>query len=121
MTDHPEEPHRMTSTEYTQLLGDLLAANRMVWTIYLLPHTDAELEQARRICEQADAVGFIVDPTRYRDAMYDGRLEHQRRLLKLAQHIRSELRALYPEDAKMLDAALNAQPKETPCTPSSPQ
>ena len=68
----------MTAAEYKELLDHLVMSCRTSWFLLMVSITDEQLAEARRICEQADAVGFIVDPTKYREALGDGRLDWQR-------------------------------------------
>ena len=58
--------------------------------------------KALNTVNRADAFGAILDPTMYRAALSDRRLERQRRLLELFLHTKRELAALFPEDAAAL-------------------
>jgi len=58
---------------------------------------DAEVEQARKTLETADAIGFVVDPTKYRDALFSGSLERQKKLVALFVRTKAELKAIFPE------------------------
>lgn len=42
------------------------------------------LDEMRAAVESADSIGFVVDPTKYRDALHDGRLRYQRELVDAA-------------------------------------
>lgn len=56
-----------------------------------------DLKQIRETLDRADSVGAILDPTRYRAALADGRLDKQRELIAavrpLAAYIEKRLAA----------------------------
>ena len=58
---------------------------------------DADVEKARQTVATADSIGFVVDPTKYRDALYSGSLERQRRLVDLYAKTKAELKKLFPD------------------------
>jgi len=59
---------------------------------------DADVKAAREAVNKADAFGSIVDPTAYRTALADRRLERQRRLIDLFDKTTQELKLLFPEN-----------------------
>ena len=65
---------------------------------------EADVEAARAAVNKADAFGSIVDPTAYRTAIADHRLERQRRLIDLFDKTTRELKLLFPENWPALTA-----------------
>ena len=65
-----------------------------------------DIDRIEDTLRDADAVGPILDPTRYRDALVDRRLDHQREIVALAapflRGIRKLLGRLRPEAAYRL-------------------
>lgn len=57
-----------------------------------------DLHEARRAVQVADAVGFVVDPTKYREALASGGLDRQRKLIDLFDQTFARLKALFPND-----------------------
>ena len=58
---------------------------------------DAQIERAVKAVSEAESIGFVLDPTAYRDALQTGSLRRQRELLALYQKTKSELRRIFPE------------------------
>jgi hypothetical protein len=63
--------------------------------------SEEDLEAMKRTVSMADSVGSIIDPTRYRDALQDGRLEYQRDLLNLTEQMKAGLAKLRAAQLKM--------------------
>lgn len=63
--------------------------------------SDSALKEMQDTVERADSVGFIVDPTKYREALQDGRLDYQRHLLKWCVHTVAEAKVLMTMQARM--------------------
>ena len=61
----------MTDAEYRENIDLLLSAARS-WALLT---SGIDLKTMAETIEHADAVGFILDPTKYRDALQDGRLK----------------------------------------------
>lgn len=57
-----------------------------------------ELDKMLATVERADAVGFMVDPSAYQAALRDGRLEHQRAILRAAITFRNACRKAIDAD-----------------------
>lgn len=83
------------SYEHAAFMNELHARVRTIALATIPEISDDDIAAALNM---AESFGHIVDPTKYRDALYDGRLDRQRRLIKLFEHIRAEVRALYPND-----------------------
>lgn len=62
-----------------------------------------ELEQAREAISGAESIGFMIDPTKYRNALYSGSLDQQRKLIDLFYETRKKLSEIFPKDASLLD------------------
>ena len=58
--------------------------------------TDEDVAFAKRTVESASAVGFVIDPTAYRNALYSGSLERQQKLVALFAKTKTDLKALFP-------------------------
>ncbi len=83
----------LTADGYRELM-DLVQSGCRVFNACTATITDEELAEASRIVEVADATGFVLDPTAYRTALGDGRLDRQRALIKAARDFRAALRAI---------------------------
>jgi len=57
---------------------------------------DADVQAARHACSRALAVGFIFDPTAYRETLFSGSLERQEALIALYIRTKAELKLLFP-------------------------
>jgi hypothetical protein len=88
-------PDRLTAEDFASVMERVAMAARS-FTAMSLAVTDAEVQQAIRTSEMASAVGFVVDPTAYRTALWDGRLEKQVQLLKGFLAFRAVLRSIDP-------------------------
>lgn len=62
--------------------------------------TDDELRAVGNTLDRAHAVGPVLDPTAYRAAIADGRLDAQRDTLRAARFIRTIINARIDEKAK---------------------
>jgi len=93
----------MTDSEYRDLLETLQNAAR-TWALMLTIVIDADLKTAAEAVETADAVGWVVDPTKYRDRLQDGGIARQRDLIAATRAYRAALRELFPQDAVILGA-----------------
>lgn len=59
--------------------------------------SDEDVARAKETVARAQSLGPLVNPTRYREALGDGRLERQQALIQLFDETRTKLRALFPE------------------------
>jgi hypothetical protein len=84
---------RLTEDDYRALMERITNACR-VFNACSMSITDEDLAAAAHTVELADAVGYVVDPTAYRTALYDGRLERQRALIKAFRDFRAAMRAI---------------------------
>ena len=82
-----------TAAEYRALMDDVAATCRSFLALSATI-ADEDIDAAIRTVEQAEAVGFVVDPTAFRDRLADGGLLKQRQLLRAFRDFRGALRAL---------------------------
>ena len=85
----------MTSS-YPETLDQIVAAFRS-FSVLAMHVTAADYDKALACVNRAESFGAFVDPTAYRQALADRRLERQRRLLDLFSKTTRELRELFPE------------------------
>ena len=79
--------------DYEQLM--IMLESALYPAAKILEHiTDEQLQAMLATVERADSVGFVIDPTQYKSALQDGRLDFQRRMIKLCIHIKAEIAAL---------------------------
>lgn len=57
---------------------------------------DADVRASQDAVSMADSVGFLVDPTRYQQALSNGSLKRQRELLDLFAETKARLKVLFP-------------------------
>lgn len=88
---------------YEEVLHDLEDAAR-TYAMLTMPLKPSLLEKALCTVESAEAVGWVTDPTKYRDAIQDGRLDRQRALLKSAIAFRKALAGIFPDYKALLAA-----------------
>lgn len=98
----------MTTSRYDATLLDILAAFR-AFTVQALLISDRDVERATQTVRTADAVGFAIDPTKYREALYTGSLDRQLRLLELFARTKRELLELFPADQMLARTFLEVQ------------
>lgn len=73
-----------TTLDYTQ---QMRALEEVVRCAAVMLH-GVDLEMLQQTLDRADSVGAILDPTAYRAALQDGRLEQQRELLAAVRPLR---------------------------------
>jgi len=83
-------PHEQTMSRLQDVFRSFLLMSADI--------TDAELSDAQDAVSTADSIGWVIDPTRYREALAEGSLERQRELLSLFVDARSRLKKLYAND-----------------------
>lgn len=87
----------MTETYcHEQTMEDILLAFRQ-FAVIAAHIDDGAVETARTTVATAESIGFVIDPTKYRDALQNGSLERQRRIVALYQKTKKELREVFPE------------------------
>lgn len=97
-TDTPARPYDHVRTIDTML--DALRA----FAMHGLLVPDADVTRARETVATADAIGFVIDPTKYRDALYSGSLRRQGEIVALFAQTRAKLAEIFPND-KLLELA----------------
>lgn len=86
----------MATNEHKATVDEILMAFRQF--AYIAAHTDdASVERALQTVSTAESVGFMVDPTAYRTALFSGSLERQRKVIQLFARTKAELKALFPK------------------------
>lgn len=58
--------------------------------------TDEDIKDAKDTMSKVDALGPFLDPTKFRNAMYDGSLDRQKDVIRLFDHMRTELKRIFP-------------------------
>jgi hypothetical protein len=110
-TDPIEAPAPARHThDHARTMRDLEAAFGMLGQL-LLRVSDAELEVSLEAVSQADAIGFVIDPTAYRQALGDRRLDRQRKLLQLARTTLREMTELWPDVGELRSRVHPAGPR----------
>jgi hypothetical protein len=84
------------SYDHRATVDDMVAAFR---TFVLLASVVSERDgqQAAETVAKAQAIGFMIDPTAYRDALFSGSLDRQEQLIRLFNRTRAELAKLFPD------------------------
>lgn len=80
------------------------SARTWLYSMISLGATGSALREALRVSEQAEAIGFVIDPTLYRDAIQADRFTRQKAVLRAALDFRNALARVYPDDAPRLAA-----------------
>lgn len=91
-------------TLHEQTLDDVVDALR-AFAIRSLAVSDEQLDAAIDTVDQAEAIGFVVDPTAYRKAMYSGSLDRQKAVLTIFRDTRQELAKVFKDVDAWLEAA----------------
>jgi len=91
----------MTDAEYRELLDTIQNAARF-WALSMASVSSEDLKTAAETVEHADAVGWVLDPMKYRERLQDGGLDRQRDLIAATRAYRAALRKLFPQDAGIL-------------------
>lgn len=88
-------------TTHEQTLDTMLGAFRS----FLLVSATITREDATRAKDavlQAESIGFVIDPTQYRHALFSGSLDRQKQIVTLFIETREKLLTIFPGDARMI-------------------
>ncbi len=77
--------------DYKGHMDRLTDATRTFMTMLMT----VELDQIQSVLGQVDVMGMIMDPTRYRDALFSGTLDHQRALVSAASEFKKKMLKLH--------------------------
>lgn len=91
---HPPPPPKPPN--YQETLDSIVAAFR-IFAVHASVVSDADLKATREALSRAQSIGFAVDPTKYREALFSGSLERQDKLLNLFADVRQRLEELFPD------------------------
>ena len=81
---------------YKQTVQDLTLAFQQ-FALFANAIDDGDVKFVEETLRQADAVGWVVDPTAYRDAMYSGSLDRQKQLVDLFIKTKASLKKTFPD------------------------
>jgi len=90
--------------DHAETLDGMVEALR-VFILSSLAISPEDVVRARETLASADAIGAIIDPTKYREALDSGSLDRQRRLVALFAHVRAEWVAIFPADGRSFEEA----------------
>lgn len=80
----------MTNEEYVEQLDRLVHAARVYWMLT----EGIDFDTIGKTLAMADTLGPILEPTAYKGAIYGGRLDQQRDLVKLTKDFRASFARL---------------------------
>lgn len=90
-----------TTADYRANLEALQDGLQMFW-LATASISDEDLTAMRDTLSMGHTLGPLLDPTAYRTALGDNRLDKQERLVRLLQHVRREVREIFPGSSEFM-------------------
>lgn len=92
----PAERFNDAAGEHVWNVEQMVAAFRL-FALMAKSIPDVDVDRALEVISQAESIGHIIDPTKYRDALYSGSLRRQRAVVELFKKTKARLREIFPE------------------------